>query len=194
MVWQLSNCLGSPVEIFNCNIPNGTYIICWYCDSRNCITALHPWCNSGNHSHTMECISTINIVLMLWSTLSAAYWTNWSDVRFGISVPWLAETFRSKYWTSEYEQPKPRLFKESIRNLDEKWWWSCTLSPNCTGHKITLGRVAWMIAWPNEAILWLAFLAGKRTCKNVWSDSGRSSERSQYSFLLTLDNGFCAEW
>ncbi len=36
-------------------------------------------------------------VLMLWSTLSAIYWTNW-DVKLGMFVPWDSTEFLSNWW------------------------------------------------------------------------------------------------
>ena len=131
-----------------------------------------------------------SIVMMLWSTLSAAKRTDISSK--STSPPRTSGSTRSaafcKYdhfrvrWTEYLSILWSTMIFERYR------WWICTASPICSGAMTARVRAAWIMAWPTAATLCLvSFPTNNVSSRNAnWKYPVDLLDDVPFSFLMVL--------
>ena len=121
-----------------------------------------------------------SIVMMLWSTLSAAKWTDISSKSTSpprTSGSTRSAAFFSNLITSVYDEQNTILWSTMI--FERYRWWICTASPICSGAMTARGRTAWIMAWPSAATLCLVSFPTNNVSSAVRRLVGMQIENTQ---------------
>ena len=123
-----------------------------------------------------------SIVMMLWSTLSAAKRTDISSKSTSpprTSGSTRSAAFFSNLITSVYDEQNPNLWRVSTMIFERYRWWICTASPICSGAMTARGRTAWIMAWPTAATLCLVSFSTNNVSSAVCRLVGMQIENTQ---------------